>query len=407
MRSEVAVQGFSTAGRGGAIRSDGRRFMVVALLVGVAAAAGCVAALLTLPGGTAERATTARHGLTSLPLAAQGPVSAALGSEEPAYRVTGLEAVNPAQHLRAGFSRHGVTVASGKARLGMTLSAYGYASTLEPVGSAQPRASANRVSYAHGTLTEWYANGPLGIEQGFDVAARPTAAAGPLTLSLALSGNRAARLRNDLVLLTGRGATLRYGNLLATDAHGRVLRSWLQLVKGHVLIRVADRGATYPLRIDPLIQQGEKLTGTGAIGTGRFGYSVALSGDGDTALIGARYESRDAGAAWVFTRSGSTWTQQGGKLVGTGHTGAGDFGHIGEGEFGESVALSADGNTALIGGWNDDTSKGAAWVFTRTGGVWSEQGPKAHRHGRDRRRQVRRKRRALRRRRQGADRRAR
>ena len=79
---------------------------------------------------------------------------------------------------------------------------------------------------------EWYANGPFGLEQGFDVAARPTAAAGPLTLSLALSGNLAARLRNGSVLLTGRGTTLRYGSLLATDARGRVLRSWLQLVRG-------------------------------------------------------------------------------------------------------------------------------------------------------------------------------
>jgi hypothetical protein len=348
----------------------------VILLVGVAAALGCGATLVTLPGGTAGRATTVRHGLTSLPLAAQGPVSAALGHDDPAYRVTSLQALNPAQHLRAGFSRDGVTVASGMARLGMTLSAYGYASALEPVGSAPPRAGANRVSYAHGALTEWYANGPLGIEQGFDLASRPRAAAGPLTLSLALSGNLAARLRDGSVLLTGRGAALRYGNLYATDARGRALRSWLQLVKGHVLIRVADRGATYPLRIDPVVQQGEKLTGTGAIGTGRFGYSVALSADGDTALIGARYGSKDAGAAWVFTRSGSTWTQQGGKLIGTGHTGEGELAHTGEGEFGESVALSADGDTALIGGPTDNAGKGAAWVFTRSGSTWTQQGEK-------------------------------
>ena len=376
MRSEVAVEGFFTVGRGGPTRSDRLHLTVVALLVGVATGAGCVTALLTLPGGTVERAATAGHGLTSLPLAAQGPVSAALGSEAPAYRVTGLEAVNPAQHLRAGFSRHGVNVASGKARLGMTLSAYGYAGTLEPVGSALPRAHANRVSYAHGALREWYANGPMGFEQGFDVATRPTAADGALTLSLALSGNLAARLRNDSVLLTRRGTTLRYGNLLATDARGRVLRSWLQLDKGHVLIRVADRGATYPLRIDPLIQQGKRLTGTGGFGTGRVGYSVALSADGETALIGGRYAIRGAGAAWVFTRSGSTWTQQGGKLVGTGHTGEGELGHISEGEFGVSVALSADGDTALIGAPGDDGDKGAAWVFTRSGSTWTQQGEK-------------------------------
>jgi hypothetical protein len=330
----------------------------------------------TQPGGTAGPTTTTRHGLTSLPVAAQGPVSIALGRQAPAYRVKGLEAVNSAQHLRAGFTRDGVNVASGEARLGMALSAYGYASTLESVGSALPRARANRVSYAHGALTEWYANGPLGLEQGFDVAARPVAAAGPLTLSLALSGNLAARLRNGSVLLTGRGARLRYGNLHATDARGRVLRSWLQLDKGRVLIRVADRGAIYPLRIDPLIQQGAKLTGAGGVGTGRFGYTVALSADGATALIGGRYGIRGAGAAWVFTRSGSTWSQQGGKLVGTGHAGVGELGHISEGEFGVSVALSADGDTALIGAPVDDGGKGAAWVFTRSGSTWTQQGEK-------------------------------
>ena len=108
-----------------------------------------------------------------------------------------------------------------------------------------------------------------------------------------------------------------------------------------------------------------------------FGTNVALSADGDTALIGgwnddgSAFGNRDysgKGAAWVFTRSGTTWTQQGPKLTGADESGNGKFSTI--------VALSADGNTALIGGWNDDTSKGAAWVFTRSGSTWSQQGPK-------------------------------
>ncbi len=346
-----------------------------------------MAVVRTLPGETPGPVTTtshgsAGHGLESLPPAAQGPVSASLGQDAPGYRLEGLRAVNPEQHLRTRFSRRGVTIASGTAQLGMALSAYGHGGTLRPVGSAVPRASANRVRYAHGALTEWYANGPLGIEQGFDVAARPGPAAGPLTLSLALSGNLAGRLRGGSVLFTGEGAALRYGGLVATDAHGHVLRSWLQLVKGHVLIRVADRGAAYPLRIDPMIQQGKKLTPTGAVGTGRFGYTVALSGDGNTALIGGRYgivggeTGIGAGAAWVFVRSGGAWTQQGGKLVGTGHVGEGEFAHVGEGEFGTSVALSGDGDTALIGAPADNENVGAAWVFTRSGSTWSQQGEK-------------------------------
>jgi hypothetical protein len=89
--------------------------------------------------------------------------------------------------------------------------------------------------------------------------------------------------------------------------------------------------------------------------------SVALSSDGNTALIGGTQDNEDSntgfapGAAWVFTRSGSTWSQQGGKLTGGGETGGGFFG--------SSVALSSDGNTALIGGSADDRNVGAAWEF--------------------------------------------
>ncbi len=124
-------------------------------------------------------------------------------------------------------------------------------------------------------------------------------------------------------------------------------------------------------------QQGSKLTGEDETAEAMFGTNVALSADGNTALIGGWNDENVArgdkdysgkGAAWVFTRTGSEWSQQGPKLTGAGETG--------EGKFGTIVALSADGHTALIGGWNDDTSKGAAWVFTRTGFTWSEQGGK-------------------------------
>jgi hypothetical protein len=109
--------------------------------------------------------------------------------------------------------------------------------------------------------------------------------------------------------------------------------------------------------------QGAKLTGSGW-----FGYSVALSADGNTGLIGGKGDNSDVGAAWMFTRSGSTWTQQGSKLTGAGETFAGVFGY--------SVALSADGNTALIGGYIDGSWVGAAWVFTRSGGSWTQRGSK-------------------------------
>jgi hypothetical protein len=67
-------------------------------------------------------------------------------------------------------------------------------------------------------------------------------------------------------------------------------------------------------------------------------------------------DNGEVGAAWVFTRSGGVWSQQGSKLVGTGA--------VGPAGQGRSVALSADGNTAIVGGPADNTNIGAAWVFT-------------------------------------------
>jgi limonene-1,2-epoxide hydrolase len=115
-------------------------------------------------------------------------------------------------------------------------------------------------------------------------------------------------------------------------------------------------------------QQGGKLVGTGAVGNAGQGVSVAISGDGNTAIVGGLNDNGGVGACWVFVRSGGVWTQQGSKLVGTGAVGAASQG--------SSIALAADGNTAIVGAAADDNSTGAAWVFTRTGGVWTQQGSK-------------------------------
>ncbi|HYW48037.1 MAG TPA: hypothetical protein VE959_34555 [Bryobacteraceae bacterium] len=114
-------------------------------------------------------------------------------------------------------------------------------------------------------------------------------------------------------------------------------------------------------------QQGSKLIGAGAIGAAALGYSVALSADGNTAIVGGRQDAANVGAAWIFTRSNGVWTQQS-KLVGTGA--------VGQSYQGSSVSISADGNTAVLGGWGDNDSAGAVWVFARTNGVWNQLGDK-------------------------------
>ncbi|HXP85948.1 MAG TPA: IPT/TIG domain-containing protein [Bryobacteraceae bacterium] len=125
-------------------------------------------------------------------------------------------------------------------------------------------------------------------------------------------------------------------------------------------------------------QQGSLLLGTGAVGTGYQGRAVALSADGNTAIMGGFGDNGMYGATWVFARSDGVWTQQGPKLVGTGAvptqgSSGSSASWVGQGW---SVALSGDGNTAIVGGWYDNNYLGAAWVFTRANGVWSQQGPK-------------------------------
>jgi hypothetical protein len=77
-----------------------------------------------------------------------------------------------------------------------------------------------------------------------------------------------------------------------------------------------------------------------------FGYSVAISSDGNTAIIGAHSDDSDRGSAYIYTRAGSSWSQQT-KLVAADGAGGDNFGR--------SVAISSDGNTAIIGAYGDDS----------------------------------------------------
>jgi hypothetical protein len=102
-----------------------------------------------------------------------------------------------------------------------------------------------------------------------------------------------------------------------------------------------------------------------------FGYSVALSGDGNTLGVGAPLEDGafvDSGAAYVYTRTAGTWSQQA-AYVKASNPGRGD-------NFGTSLSLSGDGNTLAVGAPLEDNAfvdSGAAYVYTRTAGAWSQQ----------------------------------
>lgn len=261
------------------------------------------------------------------------------------------------------FSPIAVNVSSGRADVRFSLVGFGYASAMSPVPSVAPRVLGSQVEYRHGALTEWWANGPLGLEQAFDVPARPAVGSGPLTVALHVSGNLRARLQNGAVAFSGAGRSLRYGGLVATDSRGRVLRSWLSLRSGRLLIRVDDRGAAYPLRIDPFVQQA-KLTATDG-GTGeQLGESVAVAGD---TIVADAPSHGVGGAVYMFSEPASGWGNATQTAELTSSAGAPSS------NLGDSVAIS--GGTIAAGAQyttvGANGTAGAVYVFTEPASGWT------------------------------------
>ena len=133
----------------------------------------------------------------------------------------------------------------------------------------------------------------------------------------------------------------------------------------------ADQGSAYVfIRSGSSWIQQAKLTATDGAANDLFGVSVAISGD--YALVGAYGDAIGAnsqqGSAYVFVRSGSSWTQQAKLTAADGA--AFDY-------FGISVAISGD--YALVGAYLDDIGaniqQGSAYVFKRTGTSWSPVRP--------------------------------
>lgn len=306
------------------------------------------------------------RGRSGLQSAAMAQIADAIGAQMPIYLVrrqgNSLDIRNPAQRLTAAFGVGGVAVSGDWGHFHIDFTGTG-TETREPQ-SVRPKASANQVVYDRTGVRERYANSPLGIEQDFTVQRQSRPTGGTLTLRLAVDGDLQPKLmpgRRGIELARDGTPVLTYGQLAAHDARGVALASSMRLLGGQILLEVDTRGARYPLDVDPLIQAVPKLiegTAEGVDG-GDFGFNVALSEDGNTAVVGGPEYEKNDGAAWVFIRSGDSWVQQGPRLSGSEGSG-----------FGESVAISADGNTIVAGGYHA-SGGGAVWIFSRSGETWS------------------------------------
>ena len=321
-----------------------------------------------------------------------------------AFRSTaaGFEASNPRFAWDAEFDGDSSLIQprTGDWSFGLALQSYGFPGDLQELSRPVIGACAAGQQMTYGwteELSEWWVNDQRGFEHGFTVHERPLCRAvdtsGPLTFELEVRGTltpkvNAARTGLSLSDQEG-GVVLRYDGLVAFDANGVALEAWLEVDGDALRISVEESCAVYPILVDPVVQEAYlKASNTEALDS--FGFSIAASGD--TIVVGAPDEdsnsvgvdgdqsdngAQGSGAAYVFVRSGSSWSQQ--AYLKASNTG--DFDR-----FGRSVAISGD--TVVVGAAGEDSGAvgvdgdqsdnstldgGAAYVFVRSGMSWSQQ----------------------------------
>jgi hypothetical protein len=296
-------------------------------------------------------------------------------------------AYNPAQRLSARLTPDGLQVVTGgderrAHRIGVKLRSAGYGERQMAAKAGRLTASGARAEIHHElpqsqspnpqpAIIEWYHNTVAGLEQGFTIESAPGERRDGERLRVALAlegelraevveGGQALEFRDD----AGRRALL-YDHLMVRDSVGRELEARMAVCEeeGEVWLEVDDHEAVWPVTIDPTFTQQAQLHPSDESAFA-FGFSVAISGE--TVVVGSPFDNGAQGSAYVFARSGGVWSLQ--QRLFASDAAAGDF-------FGVSVAIS--GETVVVGAHNDDgaagLNQGSAYVFARSGGAWSQQ----------------------------------
>ncbi len=310
---------------------------------------------------------------------------------------------NQAQGWRLRHASDGMTTLdSGTHRIGLKLQSIGSQRIdSQPVIEVKQQT----LYYHHSpTIKEWWVNSAEKTEQWFGIRTRPVTGRRDLRLEIALHTDAMVSQTGDQLIFTNQqGQRINYQELKVWDSRGQVLPSRMQLTaeNNSFWLIVDDQQATYPITIDPSFTQDNYVKPAVLEALDRFGWSVDISGnfmivgtiDEDSAATTVNGDSHDnsasnAGAAYVFNRSGTSWVQE--AYLKASNAEAGDL-------FGRQVAIS--GLTAVVGVANEDgdasstaenpnnnaTSAGAVYVFARDfNGDWEQQAYlKAHDTGSD------------------------
>ena len=282
------------------------------------------------------------------------------------------KAYNPKNRYGIRYGEKGLKLQSGSWEFAMELQAYGQEKNLKPVAKAKLNTKGNKVTFDRGIVSEWYINDSKGLEQGFTLnQPKVYDKTKELILSLSLEGGLTPQWKSEgqsVSFFKDKTKAFDYEKLKAFDASGKILPAHLALVDNTLQIRVDAKGAQWPVTVDPIFATEQKVVGvtSDAEIDDEFGYAVDLNGN--TALIGASYNDDDysnSGSAYVMVETASGWVIQA-KLT------ASDA--AAEKHFGSAVALHGDmAVVGAYGDDSSGSDSGSAYVFIRSGSTWSEE----------------------------------
>jgi FG-GAP-like repeat len=261
--------------------------------------------------GASAHADDETYALRAATGAPQG-MGEAVRADNPAHGLTAWIRPEAVRVGPAGPPAAGTEAQAAKAwAVSLSLRRTGRTGRLAEVGGAGVETDGARAELHRGGLVEWYANGPQGLEQGFDLAERPDGDGGRavVELTLALDGLRAVPAENGKAVAFAQPGVplpvLYYRDLVVHDDDGRLLPASMELVTsddgGPAVLRLTfeDEGARYPVRLDPLMTS-SSWSSAASDDTTEVAWGD-VDGDGDLDLAAS-----GSGGAVVFENSGST-----------------------------------------------------------------------------------------------------